>query len=323
MKIYSKKILAILLAGTFSLGTTACTEVKEVQVKAITNEENNEKEKIDVVTFEQTKAVRAVENANIRSDASDRSEILGILPQGEILEMVGYKDDWYQVLYNNTNAYIYKDLVTEDFITTTNNKCNKMVYLKEVAFLFDNTREENIVRMLNQYESAQVFYEYNGYYYVMADNNIGFIKKECAEELSGNYAIVDISSQTLNLYQNTDVILTTPVVTGKEKVSDTKIGIHEVYDTRGNRDLVGENGSRSYVDVMMKFYHGQGLHDAEYHTHYDNGVVTKKHGWRDISEFGGSTFIKHGSHGCVNMPHDAAVAVNDVIKTGDKVLVKR
>ena len=324
MKIYSKKILAMLMIGSISLSTTSCTKIKEVTTETICAKDlSNKKQENNVCTFIHINAVRSVENATIRENNNDNSEVLGVLPEGELLQVVDKQDGWYQVSYNDNIGYINNSQVIEDFITIPQNKCRKMVYLKESANMYDNTREENIVKQLNKYENAEVFYEYKGYYYVMADNNIGFIKKEYTEELNHTYVIVDISSQTLKLYEDTELILTAPVVTGKENKSDTKIGIHEVYDTRGNRDLIGSNGSRSYVDVMMKFYGGQGLHDAEYHTHYENGVVTKKHGWRDISEFGGYTFIKHGSHGCVNMPHDAAIEVNDHINVGDKVLVKR
>ena len=74
---------------------------------------------------------------------------------------------------------------------------------------------------------------------------------------------------------------------------------------------------------MMKFNNNEGLHDAEYHKDYDeNGKLIKSHGWREISEFGGQTYQHNGSHGCVNMPHDAAVEVYNNTDVGSRVLVK-
>ena len=69
---------------------------------------------------------------------------------------------------------------------------------------------------------------------------------------------------------------------------------------------------------MMKYNGGEGLHDAQYHTHEDGF----KHGWRDASEFGGDTYLKHGSHGCINMIHDDVMTVSDYVDIGTKVLVK-
>ena len=70
---------------------------------------------------------------------------------------------------------------------------------------------------------------------------------------------------------------------------------------------------------MMKFDGNIGLHDAEYHTD-DNGF---KHGWRNRSDFGGETYIKNGSHGCVNMPHEEVMEVSEYVDLGTKVLVKK
>ena len=128
--------------------------------------------------------------------------------------------------------------------------------------------------------------------------------------------VVDISSQEVKLYCNNEVILTTPVVTGKPSTPSDK-GLFEIYDISNSRYLIGPN-YKSYVDIMMKYNGGEGLHDAQYHTHEDGF----KHGWRDISEFGGDTYLKHGSHGCINMIHDDVMTVSDYVDIGTKVLVK-
>ena len=40
-------------------------------------------------------------------------------------------------------------------------------------------------------------------------------------------------------------------------------------------------------------------------------------------EFVPTTYLVHGSHGCVNMPHDEAMELDKLITKGSKVLVKR
>ena len=112
-------------------------------------------------------------------------------------------------------------------------------------------------------------------------------------------------------------ILTSPVVTGKP-ATPTNEGLFNIYNITYDRYLIGK-GYESYVDIMMKFDGNIGLHDAEYHTN-ENG---KFHGWRASSDFGGETYIKNGSHGCVNMPHDEVMEVSEYVGLGTKVLVKK
>lgn len=182
------------------------------------------------------------------------------------------------------------------------------------SYLSDSNIEETVT--LPKLECLEVYDEVDDLYLVKTNEYIGYIKKDNLEELTGTFVVVDISSQEVKLYSDNQVILTTPVVTGKPSTPSDK-GIFEIYDISGPRYLVGPN-YRSYVDIMMKYNGGEGLHDAQYHKHEDGF----KHGWRDISEFGGETYLTDGSHGCINMLHDAAMIVRDNVDIGTKVLVK-
>lgn len=334
MKYYSKKIITLMLTSGLSLTTMGCTNVKSVDNSEITMEyiEEDESELIDEAIFEeeyegesivflQDNAVRAIKDTEI---IDINGEIIGYLPKDEELKVNMKYTDLYEVKYNDKMGYVKNTDVIEDYITRPQDTYISVAYINDDTSIYSDTYESNIVKDLSKYESAYIYYEIGDYCYVMSDNNIGFVKKDKLNILDGTFVIVDISNQHLDLYQNNEIVMSSPVVTGKDKKTPTKIGIHEVYDTRGNRDLIGDNGSRHYVDVMNKFYKGQGLHDAEYDIHYDeSGNVIKKHGWRDLSEFGGYTFLEHGSNGCVNMPHDEALELNEYVDIGTKVLVKR
>lgn len=65
-----------------------------------------------------------------------------------------------------------------------------------------------------------------------------------------------------------------------------------------------ENGWETPVTYWMPFFDGQGLHDAT---------------WR--SSFGGSIYQTNGSHGCVNLPLDAAQRIYDSIDTGVAIIL--
>lgn len=182
------------------------------------------------------------------------------------------------------------------------------------SFLTESKVEEQVT--LPKLECLEVYDIVDGTCLVKTNEYIGFTTLENLEELTGTFVVVDISSQEVKLYCNNEVILTTPVVTGKPSTPSDK-GLFEIYDISHSRYLVGPN-YKSYVDIMMKYNGGEGLHDAQYHTHEDGF----KHGWRDISEFGGDTYLKHGSHGCINMIHDDVMTVSDYVDIGTKVLVK-
>ena len=182
------------------------------------------------------------------------------------------------------------------------------------SFLTDSKVEEQVT--LPKLECLEVYDILDDTCLVKTNEYIGFTTLENLEELTGTFVVVDISSQEVKLYCNNEVILTTPVVTGKPKTPSDK-GLFEIYDISHSRYLIGPN-YKSYVDIMMKYNGGEGLHDAEYHTHEDGF----RHGWRDASEFGGDTYLKHGSHGCINMLHEDVMTVSDYVDIGTKVLVK-
>lgn len=182
------------------------------------------------------------------------------------------------------------------------------------SFLTESKVEEQVT--LPKLECLEVYDILDDTCLVKTNEYVGFTTLENLEELTGTFVVVDISSQQVKLYCNNEVILTTPVVTGKPSTPSDK-GLFEIYDISHSRYLVGPN-YKSYVDIMMKYNGGEGLHDAQYHTHEDGF----RHGWRDISEFGGDTYLKHGSHGCINMIHDDVMTVSDYVDIGTKVLVK-
>ena len=182
------------------------------------------------------------------------------------------------------------------------------------SFLTDSKVEEQVT--LPKLECLEVYDILDDTCLVKTNEYIGFTTLENLEELTGTFVVVDISSQEVKLYCNNEIILTTPVVTGKPKTPSDK-GLFEIYDISHSRYLIGPN-YKSYVDIMMKYNGGEGLHDAEYHTHEDGF----RHGWRDASEFGGDTYLKHGSHGCINMLHEDVMTVSDYVDIGTKVLVK-
>ncbi len=118
------------------------------------------------------------------------------------------------------------------------------------------------------------------------------------------YIDVDITSQKVTYYQNGQVALQTDCVTGNESLGrGTPRGTFSIKSKSSGRYLTGPTW-HVWVDTWMPFEGGCGLHDAS---------------WR--SSFGGDIYTTDGSHGCVNLPHDAAVTLYNSVVVGTTVVV--
>ncbi len=181
---------------------------------------------------------------------------------------------------------------------------NDFAFLTENSSLYDSgTEDKTEVEKIEKYQKVLRLSTDGNYDFVQTENmKYGYIESSKLEVLPELYVEVDLSDQTVELYKDSDIILTTLCVTGKDS-TPTRIGYfpikYKTYDTY----LKGP-GYNSHVYYWMPFDGGIGLHDAA---------------WRD--EFGGDIHFNNGSHGCVNMPHDASKTIYENVSTGTKVLV--
>ena len=122
------------------------------------------------------------------------------------------------------------------------------------------------------------------------------------DDVNGTYVEVDLTNQHLWFYKDYKLIVETDIVSGKPSYQETAQGAFSIaykaspYNLKGG----GSNGTKSWdvnVDYWMPFHDGQGLHDAS---------------WK--SAFGGEIYKTNGSHGCVNLPHDAAKKIYENIE---------
>lgn len=124
----------------------------------------------------------------------------------------------------------------------------------------------------------------------------GYIRKDL---ISKDCIIVDISDQRFYYYEEGNIKWSTYVVTGNAGNHDTPVGTYKLKRSnfRNKTYLRGynDNGTKykSYVDYWMPFItkRGIGFHDAS---------------WRESWEYTNTRYQGNGSHGCVNMQHDAA-----------------
>ena len=126
----------------------------------------------------------------------------------------------------------------------------------------------------------------------------------------GTYVEIDIDNQTVYYYEDGQCLVETPCVTGTGSVPrrSTPTGVFHIYDKQRSRTLYGDiqpdgsYGYASFVNYWMRFCGGCGLHDAT---------------WRD--SFGGDIYWDSGSHGCVNLPYEAAAQMYEIVEEGTPV----
>lgn len=193
----------------------------------------------------------------------------------------------YNTINNLNVAYKYKKVLVKDDALNVRDKAGSsgsniigVVHTGDILTIYGETYVGNIK-----------------WYKILYNGKIGYI---CGHDkyVKSTFIEVDIASQTLRLYVNTNLYLDTPVTTGKKGVKDTKKGYQEIYFIDTNRTL---QPSGSFVRYWMRFNTiGHGLHDAS---------------WRDSSNvfnyFGGTVYKNPngnpgskntGSNGCVNIP---------------------
>lgn len=130
--------------------------------------------------------------------------------------------------------------------------------------------------------------------------------RDGGDDYIGTYVEVNITAQHLYFYKNGSLIMESDFVSGNEaKGWSTPSGIFSVTYTQRGAVLRGAD-YRTPVDFWMPFNGGIGFHDAT---------------WRE--EFGGVIYKDGGSHGCINMPYDAAQTLFSYLKAGDAVFVYR
>lgn len=119
---------------------------------------------------------------------------------------------------------------------------------------------------------------------------------------------VDLTAQTVYAYQGDALVIAAPCVTGNSSNHATPPGSFTLKSKETARTLRGynDNGSKyaSFVNFWMPFNGGIGLHDAS---------------WR--SSFGGGIYQGGGSHGCVNLPYNAAATIYNMAYVGMPVIV--
>lgn len=123
-----------------------------------------------------------------------------------------------------------------------------------------------------------------------------------------SYVEVDIREQKVYLYEDGECTFSTDCVTGTDGYTDTHKGVFQVQGKASPATLrdVDKNGDKyeQPVEYWIAFNGSQGMHDAI---------------WR--GDFGKDYYKTWGSHGCVNLPLNAAKRIYEAVSIYFPVIV--
>ena len=124
-----------------------------------------------------------------------------------------------------------------------------------------------------------------------------------------SFILIDISEQRLSYYSGGKVRLKADVVTGRKGKHDTPTGTFRIRGKSRNTTLTGPTWN-SKVSYWMAFIGSSyGMHDAP---------------WRSSSQFSNhKTYVRNGSHGCVNMRYKDAKYLYENAGKGTPVIVQK
>lgn len=129
------------------------------------------------------------------------------------------------------------------------------------------------------------------------------------DDIGNTYIEISLSRQHVWYYKNGKKVMDSKMVSGlPTKDRETVKGVHRLYGKQRDRYLgtIAVQGYHTHVNYWMPFnWSGQGLHDAVW-----------RHG-----RFGGKIYKSRGSHGCVNLPLDAAAKLYNNVSIGTPVVV--
>ena len=130
--------------------------------------------------------------------------------------------------------------------------------------------------------------------------------KAFGKTIGNTYIEISLKQQRMWYYINGNLFVETPVVTGNYPGMTTPTGAYTIFQRSSPATLVGSTWCVN-VNYWLAFTRsGCGIHDST---------------WRPSSDYGGTTYMGNGSHGCVNTPYSKVKQIYSKAKLGTHVVV--
>ncbi|MDF9478968.1 SH3 domain-containing protein [Bacillus cereus] len=154
----------------------------------------------------------------VRTGPSTSNSTLGLVGEGEILQVTGEADGWYKIKYNNRDAYVSKEYVSINKSIVKSKK--QMVqasgsYTVNVSSLRARTgpsMSHPIVSVMNKGQVVQVVGEVQDWYKVKFNEGFAYINKDYVSRGTNNTANLPQSLQTESVQKNGTYIVDAAVL---------------------------------------------------------------------------------------------------------------
>ena len=125
-------------------------------------------------------------------------------------------------------------------------------------------------------------------------------------DYGNSYVEINLTAQHLYLYVDGKMTLSTDFVSGKPSIKMTPTGVYPITAKDRAHTMKGDASDPYRVETCfwMPFCGGVGMHDAT---------------WR--TRFGATLYKTEGSHGCINLPYNAAKTIYYTVSEGWPVIV--
>lgn len=236
--------------------------------------------------------------ATITYDFGDRSETV----DGDKINEWLYVDDDMNVQFNNDKVRRYVELLAMKYNTYETSRKFKTTAGNTITVNGGNygwiiDKPEETKQLIEAVKEGKDSKREPVYSQTAVSRN--------KDDVGNTYLEVNLSKQHIWFYKNGSLVVDGDVVTGNASLNfSTPTGTYRLNYKAKDATLKGENYT-SKVTFWMPFNNNIGLHDAS---------------WRNSSEFGGTTYLTNGSHGCVNAPYGLAEKVYQNIEAGTPVI---
>lgn len=307
-------VFSIIIVGIALITTTLCGITGFYRSKNITllNEGFELLESDDITIeygneFKEPGYSAIIENINLNNDV--------VIASNLNVNKIGTYDIFYTLNYKNLSKTlvrkvsvidnqkpIIKILCDEELYVPTNGTIEKCDY--EVTDNYDTNLKDKVLVTSNVDTSKNGDYTLT---YLVNDSSNNSTTEEVIvhvrDKFELNYIRIFISTQRLEYYENNKLVFETPVTTGKNNY--TKTGDFKIRNKVRDTVLRGKDYT-SYVKYWMAYDgNNYGIHDAS---------------WR--KNFGTMDYKTVGSHGCVNLPTNAAEQLFNMVEVGTPVYIR-
>lgn len=251
---------------------------------------------------DELKALNSLNNAKFTLDYGFARETLG---GRQVLDWISLDNtspkDGFTVDKDMAESYIESVAKKYDtfgksrtFRSTTRGEINVEQGEGCYGWLTDYERTaELLTDLIRKGETAKfepIYFEMSGFSYTGKTE-----WRTAATDFADTYCEVDLSAQHFWYYENGELKYQCDIVSGMPtEAKNTPAGVYKLWYKERDKTLEGSTSDGETWSTFVNYWNnistfGVGLHDAWWH-----------------DDFGGDIYTYAGSHGCVNMPYDAA-----------------